>query len=194
MPGATATPQLLVDAGRLFWAPLASTLPTNTVIGSKFTDTWPVAWLSLGATDDGSEFNYEIKVEPVKSAEFFDPIKYFTTDRSGSIAFSMQNFALKNYQYALNGGAYTVVSGTTTTQLTSLTPPVPGAEVRAMIGWESLDETMRIVMFQTISSGSIKSKFAKAPNTAMIPAEFNFEVPVSPTYPWIMWVAGQARI
>ena len=127
MPGTTATPQLLVDAGRLYWAPLASTLPTNTVVGSKFTDSWPVAWLSLGATDDGSEFNYEIKVEPVKSAEFFDPIKYFTTDRSGSIAFAMQNFALKNYQYALNGGAYTIVSGTTTTQLTSLTPPNPGA-------------------------------------------------------------------
>jgi hypothetical protein len=194
MPGATATPQLLTDAGFTYWAPLASTLPTNTVTGSVFTDAWPVAWLSMGATDDGSEFTYEIKVEPVKSAEFFDPIKYFTTDRSGSFALSMQNFALTNYKYALNGGAYTIVSGTTTTQLTSLTPPVPGAEVRAMIGWESLDHTMRAVMFQTISSGSIKSKFAKAPNTAMIPAEFNFEIPVSPTYPWIFWVAGQARI
>ena len=135
----TAVPNLLQDPGYLFWAPLASTEPTNTVTGSKFTDSWPVAWISLGATEAGSTFNYSSEIEAVRVAEFFDPIKYATTERSGSISFAMADWTLNNLKRALNGGAVTLVSGTGATALNKYEPPAPGAEVRAMIGWESLD-------------------------------------------------------
>lgn len=189
----TATPSVITDPGYLFWAPLGSTLPSNTVVGSKFTDAWPGAWLSNGATENGSEFDYSTKVEAVEAAEFLDPIKWATTGRQGTLAFNMLNFALTNWNRAVNGGALTVVSGTGTTQLTSLTPPVPGAETRAMLGWEATTNDFRIVMYQCINSGDIKAAFAKAPKEAVIPCTFNFELPTSPQTPWTMFAAGTAR-
>lgn len=192
MPGTTAVPNIMQDPGYLFWAPLGTTEPTNSVTGSKFTDTWPVGWLSIGATEDGSEFSYETKVDAIKVAEFFDPIRWSTTDRSGSLSFNMADYTLTNWKRAVNGGTLSIVSGTTTTQLNSFIPPVPGQEVRAMLGWESLDNTMRIIMYQCINSGTITSAYKKAPDFAVIPCQFNFEVPTSGS-PWKMYTAGTAR-
>ena len=188
----TATPNILTDPGYLFWAPLLTALPSNTVSGSKFTDAWPGAWLSLGATEDGSEFTYETKVEPITVAEFFDPIRWATTERSGSFAFNLADYTLTNWKRAMNGGTLTVVSGTGATQLNKLVPPTPGTEVRAMLGWESLDATMRVIVYQAFQGGSIKSAFKKAPSTALIPCEFNFEVPASGN-PTEFYTAGTAR-
>lgn len=188
----TATPNLLQDAGYLFRAPLLTAEPTNTVVGSKFTDAWPGAFISLGATEDGSEFNYESKVEPAMVAEFFDPIKYSTTERSGSFAFNLADYTLANFKVALNGGTLTVVSGTGTTQLNSYTPPTPGTEVRTMLGWESLDNTMRVIVYQCINGGTIKSSFKKAPTYATLACDFKFEVPSS-GIPYKLYTAGTAR-
>lgn len=186
------TPTVLTDPGYLFWAPLGSTVPTNTVTGSKFTDAWPVAWLMLGATEEGSQFSYSTSVEAVRVAEFFDPIKYATTERSGNFAFNLADYTLTNYKRAMNGGTLTLVSGTGATQLNTYTPPAPGTEIRAMIGWESLDGTLRIVAYQTLNGGEINSAFRRAPSLALIPCQFNFEVPASGV-PWQMWSAGTAR-
>jgi hypothetical protein len=188
----TAVPNLLQDPGYLFWAPLASTEPTNTVAGSEFTDSWPVAWISLGATEAGSTFNYSSSIEAVRVAEFFDPIRYATTERSGSISFAMADWTLQNLKRALNGGAVTVVSGTGATTLSKYEPPEPGSEVRCMIGWESLDSTTRIVMRQCIQGGEISSEFVKAPDYAKIAATFNFEYPTG-AKPFTVYSAGTAR-
>jgi hypothetical protein len=188
----TAVPNLLQDPGYLFWAPLASTEPTNTVAGSKFTDAWPVAWVSLGATEAGSTFNYSSNVEAVRVAEFFDPIRYATTERSGTMSFALADWTLQNMKRALNGGAVTVVSGTTATTLSKYEPPAPGSEVRAMIGWESLDSTVRIVMRQCIQGGEISSEFVKAPDYAKIACTFNFEFPAS-AQPFTVYSAGTVR-
>lgn len=188
----TATPNVLTDPGYLFWAPLASTLPTFTVAGSKFTDSWPVAWISLGATEDGSQFNYESTVEPIRAAEFFDPIRYSTTDRSGNISFTLVDWTLANLKRVLNGGTLTVVSGTGATTLSKFDPPIPGAEVRSMIGWESLSNDVRIIAYQTLNGGNIQSSFRRAPNKAGFACTFNFEKPAA-TEPFSVWTAGTAR-
>jgi hypothetical protein len=122
MANSTATPTLLTSPGYLFWAPLASTLPTNTVAGSVFTDSWPVAWINLGATDDGSTISYESKVEAINVAEFFDPIQWVTTGREGGIAFALASWTLNNLKRVLNGGSLTVVSGTGATALNKYEP------------------------------------------------------------------------
>src|SRR5690242_8111709 len=188
----TATPNLLTDPGFLFWAPLGTAEPANTVVGSKFTDAWPVAWINLGATEDGSTFSYATTVAPINVAEFFDPIKYATTDRSGSFAFNLADYTLSNMKRAMNGGSLTVVSGTTTTQLNAFTPPAPGSEVRAMLGWESLDGTLRIIAYQCMQGGKIDMAFKKAPSIAVIPTDFSFEIPSS-GLPWKMYSAGTTR-
>ena len=188
----TATPNVLTDPGYLFWAPIGSTEPTNTVVGSKFTDTWPAAWLSLGATEEGSQFSYQINIEAITVAEFFDPISYRTTARSGSFAFNLADYTLTNWKRAANGGAVTVVSGTGATTLNKWEAPDPGSEVRAMLGWESLDSTMRIVMRQCINGENIQSAYRKAPSLAVIPCTFNFEVPTA-AKPFSFYTAGVSR-
>lgn len=180
-PSAVAVPALLTNPGYLFIAPLLSTEPTNTVVGSVFTDAWPGAWLPVGATEDGTDFTYGSTIEPVLVAEYFDPIKYFTTERHGEIAFNMANFGLTNYMRALNGGvtALAATSGTGTTALYTAEPPEPGSEVRCMIGWESLDNTLRLICRQTLQGGDIVSGMKKPPANATIPCTFKLEKPAT---------------
>jgi hypothetical protein len=194
MANSTATPTLLTSPGYLFWAPLASTLPTNTVAGSVFTDSWPVAWVNLGATDDGSTISYESKIEAVKVAEFFDPIQWVTTGREGGIAFALASWTLNNLKRVLNGGSLAVVSGTGATALNKYEPPAPGSEVRCMIGWESLDATVRFIAYQCFQGGKLEIANKPAPNRALLPAEFKFEIPTSPNVPFSVWSAGAARV
>ena len=192
MANATAVPTLLTDPGFLFWAPLGSSVPAMTVAGSVFTDAWPVAWINLGATEDGNEIAYQLQVQPRSVAEFLDPIQQATVSRDGSIAFNLTNFTLTNVKKVLNGGTLTVVSGTGATQLNKYTPPVPGQEVRCMIGWESLDATVRFVAYQTINATQVKMANKKTPAFATLPTEFHFEVPSSGN-PFDMWSAGTVR-
>lgn len=191
----TAVPNVLTDPGYLFIAPLATAAPTNTVAGSKFTDAWDAAWISLGATEEGSTFAYSSTVEPIRVAEYFDPISYRTTERGGSIAFNLADWTLSNYRRAINGGiaALTATSGTGATSLGTLEPPEPGSEVRAMIGWESLDNSVRLVCHQTIQGGEVSSAFNRAPSKALIPCTFQMEVPSSGK-PWTLYSAGADRL
>lgn len=196
MPLSTAVPLILQDPGFLFWAPLLTTEPIHAALASTYdADPWPVAWIPLGATEDGSEFTYESKVEPVKVAEFFDPIRYSTTERSGSFAFNLANYTLQNLKRAYNGGTVSTVSGAAATLSSRLLPPAAGAEIRAMLGWESLDHTVRTVMYQTINSGTIKHAYKKAPAYATIPCMVSFEVPTgAPQQPFSVYTAGTARL
>ncbi len=199
----TATPNILTDPGFLFIAPLNSTEPTHAVLTSTYdADAWPAAWINLGATEDGSEFSYETKVEPVSVAEFFDPIRYSTTERSGSIAFNMADVTLKNLSRALNSGigtaaanpaSITTVSGAAATLSSVFTPVAPGSEVRCMIGWESLDHTMRLVAYKCINGGSVKITNKKAPALATLAVNFQFEVP-SNGIPFKLYAAGTVRL
>jgi hypothetical protein len=192
MPGTTATPLVLTDPGYVFWAPAATAIPTNTVVGSVFTDTWAGPWVSLGASEDGSAFDYNLSVEAISVAEFLDPIKYVTTGRTATFAFNLANYTLSNLAKALNGAAPSVVSGSGTTLLSRLRPPTPGTETRCMIGWESLDNTVRMIGYQLLSSGTVAMAFKKAPSFTVIPFSFNFEVPGS-GIPFEFYSAGTAR-
>lgn len=188
----TAVPNILVGPGYLFWAPLGTAVPTNTVTASKFSDAWPVAWIPLGATQEGTTEKWSTKVEAIEVAEFLDPIQWATTGREGSVAAALADYTLANLKRAMNGGTQSVVSGTGATTLTKLEPPIVGAEVRCMIGWESVDSTLRSVFYQCFQGGEMESKYAKAPDKATIPVEFKLEVPTS-GIPWTKWAAGTVR-
>ena len=191
-PAAVVTPNLLVDPGWLFWAPLGSTLPTNTVAASVFSDAWPAAWLPLGATVEGSTFSYETSVEAMSVAELFDPVKYATVSRTGSLAFALASYTLTNLKRALNGGTITS-TGSGATSMNSYTLPTPGSEVRSMIGWESSDSSVRLVVLQALSSGTVEMAFQKAPDFARIPMEWSMEVPSGASQPFQLYTAGAVR-
>lgn len=190
-PTAVATPLLLTDPGFLFRAPIGTAEPTWAVTGSVFSDAWPAAWIPMGATEEGSTFNYEITVEPVTVAEFFDPIKQVTTERAGSFAMNLADYTATHMSWALNKAAGTI-TGSGATLMNIVEPPSPGAELRCMIGWESLDNTARLLCRQVISASAIESAFKKAPDKALIPMEFRFEVPPA-AQPFKWGFAGATR-
>lgn len=179
-------PAVLSDPGWLFAAPVATALPANTVVGGVFTDVWTAPWVPLGPTTEGSSFSYSIETDTVNAAEYFDPIKIVTTGRSGSIGFALMDFTLSKVRLAYNGGvgALTATSGTGATALYDYEPVAPGNEVRIMLGWESWDKTMRLVIRQALQGGEVGMDFKKAPSTAAIPVTFNMEMPSSGAAPF----------
>ena len=188
---AIALPALLTDPGFLYWAPLGSTLPTGVSTASAFSDTWPVAWIPLGMTESGTDFDVNVTASPILAAELIDPLIYRTTARTGTLSFQLLSLTATNLARAFNG-ASTTVTGTGATTITKVDPPAPGSEIRAMIGFESLDSSFRFVAYQVFNQGSIKLMFNKAPAKTNIPWVGMLEKPAS-TQPWSAWTAGAAR-
>lgn len=181
---------LLVDTGFLFWAPVGTAEPANTVVGSVFTDAWAAAWIPLGRTTDGSKIDDNATVSQIESAEDYYPLAYRTTKREAQISFNLMNFTATNLQRALNG-AVTTVTGTTTTTMTKLDGPNPVNEVPCMIGWESLNGNARWIGRQCRNSGNISAQLAKAPNAATIQWTAMLEKPAS-AQPYSWFTAGVA--
>lgn len=194
-PASFSAPNILSDPGYLWLAPIGTAEPTPTVVTGKFTDALPAAWIALGATVEGTTLSYSTSVEAVRVAEFFDPIKYATTERSGSIAFALANWTLSNVKRAMNGGVAALTStGTTGSELTTLSPPAPGTEVRSMVMWESTDATARVLIYQALQGGDVSMQFQKAPAFAGVPFTLNMEIPSGGTAPFKMWTAGLTRV
>lgn len=192
-PSAVATPKLIRDPGYLFWAPAGTAEPAHTALASIFSDAWPVAWIPMGATQDGSTFKWESPFEPIYAAEFLTPLAYAPGEQTGSFAFGLLDFTLKSMQRAMNGGPPTTVSGATTTLVSKFEPPDPAEIVRSMIGWESLDNTMRIIGRQCINASAVEASFKKGTDVGVIPCEFNFERPAA-AKSWAIYSAGTARL
>lgn len=185
-------PALALGAGYTFLAPLGSTLPTNTVAGSIFTDVWPAAWILKGASDKGTTFNDEVKATPIEAAEWYNPLQYETDGTETSIEGAWLSITATNLKAVRNGGVI-VVTGTGATTLSAYTPPVPGAEIRQMFGWESRDNTERIVFEQAFQVGRISTTRNKGgANRAMFPFKYMAEIPASGV-PYLYWTAGVAR-
>jgi len=187
-------PAVLLDPGWLFWAPLASAVPTHTVAGSVFTDTWGAPWVWLGATAEGSTLTSSVSVEYVRAAEIFNPVGSSITEQNTSIAFALLSYTLNNLKRILNGGTIATVSGTGATTLSKFTPPTSSQITRSMIGWESTDGTTRAVLYQCLNTADVEMQFAKAPDAATLPGTFSCEVPTGNTVPFEMWSAGTVRV
>lgn len=183
---------IALGPGYLYWAPLATAVPTNTVAGSVFTDAWAGSWIPLGGTDNGHELSYDLSVDEVEVEEYLDPVKYVTVKRKIGVKFSGVQLTATNMKRAVNGGVITV-TGTGATTLSKLSPVAVGGEIRAMIGWESTDATERFVGYQALQVGSLGVKRQKGAAKATVDMEFRFEQPSGGTDPWTYWTAGTVR-
>jgi hypothetical protein len=192
MPAITvAKTPIARDPGYLYYGPLATSLPANTVAGSVFTDTWPAGWAPWGVTRSGSEFQYSVTTDNIEAAEYLDPLVIVTTGRAAQVAFECIILSATTMKRALNGGTVTT-SGSGATLLTTVTPPIPGAEVRSMVGWEAQDGTERMVMEQVFQAGTITIGRAKGSANAGVTMEFHAELPSS-GFPFQYFTAGAAR-
>lgn len=191
MANTTLNPNVLTDPGFLFWSPLGTAAPTHQVTASKFTDSWPAGWINLGGTKEGTDFSYQTSFDGIEVAEFLLAIKQVATGAEGSVKFELADITAANLKRVFNGGALTV-TGATTTTLTKFTPPVLGQEVRAQIGWESLDATVRYIVYQTVNTAAVEFGPNKGTDYATLPAEFTMEFPSSGV-PFEFWTAGTVR-
>jgi hypothetical protein len=185
----------MLDPGFMWHAPANTLFPVGggTAAGSMFTDAPSVTWYEIGATEAGHTFSYSQSIEAINVAEFADPVKWRTTARQGSMSFNLADYTLKNLQRALNGGSLTAVSGTGATLISKWVPPVVGSETRAALLWQSLDGTMRIFMYQTVQVNEMESAFKKAPDYAVIPCDFRFEIDASGNI-FEVFAAGPTRL
>lgn len=191
MPAAVVPKTALsFGAGYLYRANLATSFPVNTVAGSVFTDTW-TGWDLWGVTREGHTFNYSLETEPVEAAEYLDPLLTVTTGRSIGMSFDLMQIHLTNIKRALNGGTLST-SGAGATLLSTYTPPTVGAEVRSMIGWESTDNTERIIIPVAFQVGNLEISRRKGANNASLPLEWRAE-PDSSGNPYYHYSAGTLR-
>ncbi len=189
---AVATPLLATDPGFLFWAPLGTAEPTHAVLNSQFSDAWAATWIRLGATEEGSAFNWQTTFEPVTVAELLDPVRYVTTGRTGSMAFALADDTMNNLKRVMNGGTITT-TGTTATTMSTFIPPAQGAEIRCMIGWEAQDATERLICYQAVNTAQIAMNRRKGADKVTLNAEFQLEAPPS-GIPFKALAAGVARL
>lgn len=184
---------LSLGAGYWFHADLGSSLPTNTVAGSIFTDDWSAlsGWHLGPVTREGTVFVYGLEVEGIPSAEYFDDLQKVTTGRNVQFRFDSQVITATWMRRVFNGGTVST-TGSGATLLTTYTPPAPGAEIRCMLGFESQDNTERLVIEQAFQTGSMEIARNKGAANASFPAEFTAELPAS-GFIFRHYFAGAAR-
>jgi hypothetical protein len=175
MPAAVVPKNALaLGAGYLYYQNSGGAEPGWTVTGSVFTDVW-TGWSLLGITKEGHEFSYEIETDTIEAAEYLDPLQYVTTGRSASIKFELMQIHATNFRRALNGGTIST-TGSGTTLRSTYRPPVVGAEIRCEIGWESTDNSERLLIEQAFQTGNISIARKKGNDNATIPCEFHCEI------------------
>jgi hypothetical protein len=182
---------LSFGAGYLLVADSGTAAPTNTVVGSVFTDTWPAGWSLWGVTREGHTLNIEIDSEAVEAAEYLDPLLNVTTGRTITVEFEIMQIHLTNFKRAFNGGTKTP-TGSGTTLLTTYTLPAIGAEVRQQIGWESVDNTERWWGMQCFQTGGVGIQRQKGADNASLPLTFTLE-PDASSQPVYFAAAGTNR-
>ncbi|WP_285600136.1 hypothetical protein [Kineosporia sp. NBRC 101731] len=163
-----------------------------TAAANVFTDAWPAAWAPAGVTRDGSQFSYEVTSEGITVAEYLDVLDEVETSRSIGVAFDLAHITDKSYALAFNGISSSA-TGTGAATVTKLGPPVLGASVKTMLGWESQDSTQRAIFYQCLQSGNIQFSNQKAPNFQSLPLTFKVSQPTSGD-PFNIWLAGTNRL
>lgn len=135
---------------------------------------WSNEWIDLGYTDDGSEISVETKFEDIEVAEELDPVAILATSRVIMVSFALAEITASNLKRVWNGGTITAATG-----CVYYDPVVLGAEQYAMLGWEADDLTERWIFRKTIQTGKVAVPRKKAPDKALLPAEFRAVKPAS---------------
>lgn len=176
--------------GKIYYAPLGTAIPAFTASASKVAGTW-TSWISPGATDEGLTFNESTDTENIPVAESLYPVFVQTTGKSGTVTFNMSHIDTLNWKLASNGGTITT-SGTGATKLDVYVPPLVGAEVRVMLGFQSLDDTEVLVWPQVFNTGGFETARGTFSTKAGLPVSFSVELPNPAVLitPYKRWTAG----
>jgi hypothetical protein len=172
-----------VGPGTLYAAPLGTAEPVSV------TGAWPAGWTALGYTDAGSEFDFGPTTSPISVEEELWEIRQAITGYTGTMTFVLAEVTRQNLALVLNAGigASTIASSQGTNGDGSLWQETPsaGSEVRVMLGWDSIplaattaaDPNSRLIVRQTLQTGTVKRTAKKGANKSMYAASFKLEKP-----------------
>lgn len=159
---------IALGAGRLYYAPLGTTEPTDS------STALPVAWKVIGYTEDGSSISFGIETAEIEVAEELYPVGNFQTKASASVKFQMAEATKSRLALALGAGA------AVTDDTTPWEPPALGAQVPIMMAWDKMDTptaaNVRILFRSCLPTGTIEIKRGKAPNKSLIPVEMKLAI------------------
>jgi hypothetical protein len=162
-----------VGPGWLRVAPLGTAMPATLAAA------WNAAFVLIGYTVSGHEFEISPNFEDIEVAEELSPIATHETARGYNLRFTMAEYTAANLKTALNGGTITTGTGIVTFE-----PPPAGVFTEVMFGWESTDNLQRRVWKRCVQVGSITIAHGKAPARAEIPNDFRVLVPTDLSVPW----------
>lgn len=187
---------LLRGPGILYGAPLGTALPAGTTAlaasATKFSNAvFGGAWFPLGSTAEGSEFSDSLSTDRIELAESLYAVAVVSTGREATWATNLAEINKTNLKAALNGGV-SATTGVTGSEVTRVSAPTLGNEVRMQLGWQSEDDTIRFFGYQVLNAGSLSLAFRKGTDLATLSMEWQFEKP-SATDPWDMFLAGAER-
>lgn len=173
-----------IGAGTLYAAPLGTAEP------AAVTGAWPAGWSALGYTDQGSSFAFGPTVAAVAVEEEFWPIEQAIVSYSGKFSFVLAETTRQNLALALNAGigsaTVAATQGTNPDGSQWQEPPAPGADVRVMLGWDSinlggtaaLDPYSRLIVRKCLQVGMVTTTHRKGNNKTMFACEFALEKPI----------------
>lgn len=179
-----------IGPGSLYIAPLGTAEPTFV------TGNWPTGWVTLGYTDQGSEFAFSPTTEDVTVEEEYFPVRTVTTGYTATLTFSLAESTRRNLMIALNAGLTPSATqiGTESNGTLWAEPPAVGEEVRVMLGWDALnaqgagtsDPFGRLVARKCFQTGNIQITRRKGSNKALYQCQFKLEKPAG-VQPFRMW-------
>lgn len=172
---------LSLGPGKLSWAPIGTPLPAS------LTSPLDAAFDTIGYTEEGSEFSYEVSADAVEVAESLDPIFYKTTGRNGTLSFAMAENTVRNLTISFNGGLVERMADGSV----KYSPPEPGTEVRRVIVFESEDGQERWVFPQVFQGGTVSMARRKGADKVTLPVEFRLEKPALGGPPFFPFYADE---
>lgn len=182
--------QIKAGPGRIYYAPMATAIPTLTAVASKISGTW-TSWVEVGATEGGLHYVENTDVSDIRVAESKYPVRKVVTGKSASVNFTITHMSDLSWKLAMNGGVITV-SGATTTKLSVYVPPLVGAETTIMLGFVSLDDDEAFVWPQCFNTGSIDTARGNFDEIQGLPCEFDVQLPDPAVLatPYKRWTTG----
>lgn len=166
--------------GLLYIAPIGTAEPTS---GSG---ALPSAWIALGYTDQGSEFDFTRTFDPIEVAEELSPVRYVVTGEMDSVKFALAELTAQNLSVALNGGTISSPSA----GFVTFEPPAFGSELRVMLVWTSNDAQELWLFRRVLQTGSVVIPRRKGKDKAVVPVEFHCEIPSDGSKNFKAWIAS----
>ncbi len=142
-------------SGFLLAAVEGTPLPTFTVSGGKFTNSWDAAWKQLGRTsDDGINITHGQETANYTSSQELYPFITKTTSKQTNVSFTLYDYNQFNIQVALNGGNWSV-TGSGLNQMAEYKPAEPGDEQYSMLAWIGPDDDEVYIFYKVFSSAEV---------------------------------------